>query len=199
MESEAYQKIEEVFDELQVCDQCLAIAPGAACGGDILFIEACLRRNMKVEILLPFERAKFIQESVRFAGEDWVSRFYEIEQNSKVKIHFQLERLGNVPEGEDPYQRNNRWALYSTLMYGIDRVRLVVLWDGKRGDGPGGTGDMVDQVCELGGRVEHINTTKFQYWEKSDANVRDSLDHNSVSTADNNSDKVHPSAEKVLS
>ncbi len=199
MESEAYQKIEEVFDELQVCDQCLAIAPGAACGGDILFIEACLRRNMKVEILLPFERAKFIQESVRFAGEDWVSRFYEIEQNSKVKIHFQLERLGNVPEGEDPYQRNNRWALYSTLMYGIERVRLVVLWDGKRGDGPGGTGDMVDQVCELGGRVEHINTTKFQYWEKSDANVRDSLDHNSVSTADNNSDKVHPSAEKVLS
>lgn len=196
MEDEARQKIEDVLDELKACSNCLAIAPGAACGGDILFLEACLRRNMKVEIFLPFDRAKFIQESVRFGGEGWVSRFYEIEHNSKVKIHFQPDRLGNVPEGEDPYRRNNRWALYSTLMYGIERVRLVVLWDGKTGDGPGGTGDMVDQVCELGGMIKHINTTTFNYWKKTEGNV-DSLDHNWVNAADNNSDKVHPAAEKA--
>lgn len=197
MESEAHQHIEEVLDELQPCANCLAIAPGAACGGDILFIEACLRRNLKVEIFLPFERGKFIQESVRFAGEDWVSRFYEIEHNSKVKIHFQPERLGNLPQGEDPYRRNNRWALYSTLMYGINRVRLVVLWDGKRGDGPGGTGDMVDQVCELGGRVERIDTTKFKYWEKLEGNVMHSIDRSSVGQTDNNSDKVQSEAENA--
>jgi hypothetical protein len=82
-------------------------------------------------------------------------------------------------------------------MYGIDRVQLVVLWDGKQGDGPGGTGDIVQQVCQLGGRVEHIDTTKFDYWKNVEANLMDSLDGSSVSKGDNNSDKVHLEAEKA--
>ncbi len=165
MESEARQKIEEVLDRLSPCNNCLAIAPGAACGGDILFIEACLQRNIKVEVFLPFYQAEFIQESVSFAGDDWVARFYQIQNHPNVTIHLQPERLGEVPQGENPFERNNRWALYSTLMYGIDRVRLVVLWDGKGGDAPGGTGDMVQQVRQLGGIVEHLDTTTFDYWQ----------------------------------
>ena len=64
-----------------------------------------------------------------------------------------------------PFERNNLWALSSGLIYGINRLRLVVLWDGKGGDGPGGTGDMVKQVRRLGGIVEHLDTTKFDYWQ----------------------------------
>jgi tetratricopeptide (TPR) repeat protein len=165
MGSEALKKIEQVLDKLNPSSKCTAIAPGAACGGDILFIEACLRRNMKVEVFLPFPQAIFIQESVSFAGDDWVERFYNIQSHPNVTIHLQLDRLGKVPEGENAYERNNRWALYSTLMYGIERVRLVVLWDGKGGDAPGGTGDMVQQVRQLGGIVEHLDTTKFDYWQ----------------------------------
>ncbi|HEY9674866.1 MAG TPA: SLATT domain-containing protein [Waterburya sp.] len=165
MESEARQRIEAVLERLNPYSKCLAIAPGAACGGDILFIEACLRRNMNVEIFLPFYQPEFIQDSVSFAGEDWVSRFYAIQNHPNVTIHLQPDRLGDVPEGDNAYERNNRWVLYSTLMYGIDRVRLVVLWDGKGGDAPGGTGDMVQQVRQLGGIVEHIDTTKFDYWK----------------------------------
>ncbi len=197
MEKEACQKIKDVLDKLKPCANCLVISPGAACGGDILFLEGCLQRNMKVEIFLPFDQAKFIQESVRFAGNGWVERFYDIQNNPNVTIHLQPDRLGKVPDGENPYRRNNRWALYSTLMYGIDRVQLVVLWDGKQGDGPGGTGDIVQQVCQLGGRVEHIDTTKFDYWKNVEANLMDSLDGSSVSKGDNNSDKVHLEAEKA--
>lgn len=173
MENEARQKIEEVLDKLQPCSNCLAIAPGAACGGDILFIEACLQRNIEVEVFLPFYQPQFIQESVNFAGDEWVSRFYNIQSHPNVTIHLQPDRLGEVPEGDNPFARNNRWALYSTLMYGIERTRLVVLWDGKEGDA-GGTGDMVQQVRQLGGVVEHLNTTTFDYW-KTNGKIMDSM------------------------
>ncbi|MGK7876501.1 MAG: SLATT domain-containing protein [Xenococcaceae cyanobacterium] len=165
MESEARQRIEQILDKLKADSKDLAIAPGAACGGDILFLEACLQRNMKVEVFLPFHPAEFIKESVSFAGNDWVERFYKIQNHPNVTIHFQPERLGKVPEGDNPYERNNRWALYSTLMYGIERVRLVVLWNGKGGDALGGTSDMVQQVRQLGGIVQHLDTTKFDYWK----------------------------------
>ena len=183
MESEALQKIEEVLDALKPCSNSMAIAPGAACGADILFIEACLRRNMKVEVFLPFYQPEFIQDSVSFAGDDWVARFYKIQHHPNLTMHFQPERLGAVPDGDNAYERNNRWALYSTLMYGIERVRLVVLWDGKEGNA-GGTGDMVRQVRQLGGVVEHIDITKFMYWNKG--NVLDPISSKLLSESDDN-------------
>jgi hypothetical protein len=73
--------------------------------------------------------------------------------------------FGPMPADDNPYERNNRWALYSALIYGIERVRLVALWDGKGGDGPGGTGHMVSEVRRLGGIAEHLDTTKFDYWQ----------------------------------
>ncbi|NES22857.1 MAG: hypothetical protein F6K41_29030 [Symploca sp. SIO3E6] len=165
MEDEARQKINEAIDKLSTDYDCLGIVPGISCGGDILFIEACLQRSIKVEIFLPFEPAEFIANSVSFAGDNWVKRFYAILNHPNVTINLQLERLGKVPAGDNVYERNNRWVLYSTLMYGIDKVRLVVLWNGKGGDSLGGTGDMVQQVRQFGGVVEHLDTTKFDYWK----------------------------------
>jgi tetratricopeptide (TPR) repeat protein len=171
METEAQQKIKEVLDKLQADTTDLAIMPGLACGGDILFLEACLERQMKVEVYLPFESAQFIEESVSFAGDDWVERFYRIKNHPQVALNLQPERIGPVPKGSNSFERNNRWALYSSLIYGIDRVRLIVLWDGKGGDGRGGTGDMVKQVRQLGGIVEHLDTTKFDYWKAQGAGI----------------------------
>lgn len=166
MEPEARQEIEQALDKLEANDNDMVITPGIACGGDILFIEACLQRDMKVDVYLPFAEARFIEESVSFAGDDWVERFYQIRQHPKVSIHLQPDRLGEVPEGDNPFVRNNRWVLASTLCYGIERVRLIVLWDGRGGDGPGGTGHMVKEVRQLGGVVEHLDVTKFNYWQE---------------------------------
>lgn len=47
----------------------------AACGGDLLFIEALLARGAEVHVILPFERADFVATSVAFAGDGWVERF----------------------------------------------------------------------------------------------------------------------------
>jgi hypothetical protein len=165
MEDEARQRIEQALDKFKANANDMVIIPGIACGGDILFIEASLKRQMKIEVYLPLPEAKFIERSVRFAGDDWVERFYQIRQHPNVTVHLQSDRLGPVPEGDSVFERNNRWALYSTLCYGIQRVRLIVLWDGQGGDGPGGTGHMVKEVRQPGGIVEHLDTTKFDYWK----------------------------------
>lgn len=171
MEEEAATCINAVLDKLQANGSCIALTPGIACGGDIIFIEACLARDVRVESYLPFDVKDFIQDSVSFAGDEWVERFYNIVNHPNVSINLQPERLGPVPEGDNAYERNNRWALYSTLMYDINRVRLVVLWNGVGGDAPGGTGDMVNQVRQLGGMVEHIDTSQFDHWKRRSANI----------------------------
>ncbi len=166
MEEEVRQRIDAALTKLNANANDMVITPGVACGGDILFIEACLQRGLKVDAYLPFAEARFIEESVSFAGDHWVERFYQIRQHPNVTFHLQPERVGPVPAGDNPFARNSRWALYSTLCYGIERVRLIVLWDGKGGDGPGGTGHMVKEVRQMGGIVEHLNITKFDHWQK---------------------------------
>jgi tetratricopeptide (TPR) repeat protein len=166
MEPEAIDHLNVALDKFSVQgSNCIAIIPGLACGSDILFAEACLRRGVRIEVYLPAEPASFIQESVSFSGDSWVERFYTILNNPNITVHLQPDRLGSVPEDDNPYERNNRWALYSTLMYDIKRVRLITLWNGQGGDGLGGTADMVAQVRQLGGIVEHIDITKFDYWK----------------------------------
>ena len=50
MESEAKAKIQAVLERLEANFLDLAIAPGIACGGDILFLEACMLRQIETEV-----------------------------------------------------------------------------------------------------------------------------------------------------
>jgi hypothetical protein len=165
MEKEARNKIDEALDRLKASSNDLAIPAGASAGGDIIFIEACLERRMKVEIHLPFEEGRYIKETVSFAGDKWVERFYTLRNSTDVTIRLQSDHLGLVKMGDNIYSRNEKWALYNSLVHGIDRVRLIALWDGLVTGTPGGPDSMVEQVRHLGGQAEHLNTTKFDYWQ----------------------------------
>ncbi len=47
----------------------------AACGADLLFIEAAFDVDAEVNVVLPFDRDDFVATSVAFAGDRWVERF----------------------------------------------------------------------------------------------------------------------------
>ena len=47
----------------------------AACGADLILIEAALDLGAEVNVVLPFDREDFIQVSVAVGGETWVRRF----------------------------------------------------------------------------------------------------------------------------
>jgi len=48
--------------------------------------------------------------------------------------------------------------LYSARAWGDEKLALVCLWDGKSGDGPGGTQDLVESAQARTGRVYRLNT-----------------------------------------
>lgn len=58
----AAEKIAKTLDELNAGPIDLALC-GGACGGDLIFAEACLQRGMRLEMHMPFEESKFLQES----------------------------------------------------------------------------------------------------------------------------------------
>jgi tetratricopeptide (TPR) repeat protein len=168
MEQETRKRIDAALDKFDIGNNDLGITAGSACGGEIIFIEACLERGMAVEVCLPISESDYIKRNISYAGDEWVERFYNIRNHPLVKIVFQQDHVGKVKAGDDPYERNNRWALYSSLINGVDRVRLLALWDGKMSytDQDGYlVAHMVEEMRRLGGYVEHIDTTKFDYWQ----------------------------------
>ncbi|MBI2764834.1 MAG: hypothetical protein HYX53_02855 [Chloroflexi bacterium] len=141
------------LDEGGAREGCLAVSSAAA-GGDLLFIEAALALRMKVAVCLPFDEQRFLASSVAFAGVEWTKRY----QRSTRAPGVTLRVLPLAPPpGANPYERCNRWQLYSALASGASSVRGIVVWNGRTGDGPGGTGHMVDEMRRRGIPVEIIH------------------------------------------
>ena len=132
---------------------------GGACGGDLLFAEAALARGARLELYIPFEEPTFLENSVDFAGGDWRARFFAAK--ARGVLHVAPRELGPPQEGEDPYERNNRWMMDAALRFGADKVDFVCLWNGEGGDGPGGTKHMMEEVRSKGGRTTWLDTTKL--------------------------------------
>jgi len=123
---------------------------GGACGGDLLFAEACLDRGMRLELRLARE---FLAESVTFADPDrqWAQSFARVKENAATTLLVMPEELGPAPDGVSVHDRCNRWILYSALSRQLQRTSFVTLWNGEPGDGPGGTQHMVEIVRKLTG------------------------------------------------
>jgi hypothetical protein len=133
-------------------------------GSEILFVESCTERGVPVQAYFPVSEAPYVRDFVSPGGEQWVERFYKMRNHPLVDEFFQPDCVGLARESDNVHERNNRWALYSALTRGIDKVRLIALWDGK-----GECTDldarlvkhMVDLMRDTGGMIEHINPAKL--------------------------------------
>jgi tetratricopeptide (TPR) repeat protein len=144
----------------------IAFTAGLAAGSEILFAEVCQDLGVPVEVHLPLAEAQYIRKFVSPAGDKWVERFYNLRNNPKVNLRFQLEHVGK-PSSINPniYARNNRWALFSSFLWGIDKVRLIAIWDGKS-EAPSDINgrmvhNMVEKARDRGIQIEHINSSQF--------------------------------------
>ncbi len=159
-EAIAARKIAETLDELGANPQDMGITQGA-CGGDILFAEACQQRDVKLQLLQPFEEPWFIENSVVNGGESWLDRYHTIKRKLDTPPLAAPLELGPLPKEMDAYERCNLWLLASALAYGAEKVRFVCLWDGGGGDGPGGTAHMMEEVKKKNGRVVWLDTKEL--------------------------------------
>lgn len=156
-ESVAAQRIGEALQKLEAGPEDLALTQGA-CGGDLLFTEACQQRGVMVQWLQPFDEPTFIQKSVVCHSETWRDRYLKAKAKLTTTIRSAPESLGPPPKGVDPYERCNLWLLYTALSYGISKVQFLCLWDGGGGDGLGGTAHMYQEVNRRTGQVTWIDS-----------------------------------------
>jgi tetratricopeptide (TPR) repeat protein len=159
MEAIAAQRIAAALDDLGAGPADLALTQGA-CGGDLLFTEACQQRGVKVQWLQPFREPDFIEKSVVRCGEAWRQRYLDARAELLGAIRSAPAELGEPPRTDSgyAYERCNLWLLYTALACGVDKVRFVCLWNGGGGDGPGGTAHMYNEVKRRTGRVTWIDT-----------------------------------------
>ncbi len=134
---------------------------GGACGGDIIFHEACAAVGIRSELYLALPREAFITESVAFAGAEWVERFDRLYTTLRYHILSSKKTLPGWLEKRKPYDsiwpRANLWMLYNALANDALNMSLIALWDGKGGDGEGGTAHMVQLAREYGSGTERID------------------------------------------
>jgi hypothetical protein len=137
----------------------------AASGGDIIFHEVCAELGIPTDVRLVMPPQSFVNESVADSGQEWVERFWTL-----IKAKRDGSRLQQLADQSDlpgwlqrkrPYSiwnRANLWMLEYALSLTPERLTAMALWDGKEGDGPGGTRDLLMTAQELGATAAVIDT-----------------------------------------
>ncbi len=134
----------------------VGIAQGAR-GGDILFLENCHDLGLDTRMLLPEPPEAFVAHSVEgVPGSDWADRFEAL-----WRSHAGSERGVLAPtKSANIYEAANTAQLDLAKSLGAE-VRLLAFWDGKGGDGPGGTESFVRLVEQAGGAFDHIDAAEL--------------------------------------
>lgn len=145
----------------------------AGCGGDILFLECLRELNAETHVVLPYDRDQFLHDSVDIVpGGDWGARYARQLAGAKDVITASEHRMA---EGGMSFE-------YGFLMLdGTAGVRAdeldtdlvcLALWDGKPGDGPGGTAAAVERWRNGGRQPQIIDLSEILARERSPVVVR---------------------------
>jgi class 3 adenylate cyclase len=137
----------------------------AACGSDILFLEALqdLRaQGSEAHVVLPYDRNLFVQDSVEIRDRGhWRERFDRVLHHA-VEVTTASEQrleLGSVS-----------YEFSGLIMQGLAKIKaeqlgtglkFLAVWDGRPGDGPGGTAHNVNRWRAQGFDVEVIDLAEI--------------------------------------
>jgi len=157
----ARNAIAATLDELGAAKGDLALC-GGACGGDLLFALECLKRQLRLEVRIPFPEPEFLERSVLFCGEKWRDAYKAVVASPLTSLLVMPDELGEAPPSVDPFVRNNLWQLYSAMSRGPERLRFICLWDGNVGAGPGGTDHMMKEVNAYASTVRRIDPAQLK-------------------------------------
>ncbi len=141
----------------------------AACGSDILFLEAMLERGAEVSIVLPYNEEEFIRDSVEIGTDSkkWRARFDTVLAHAARVITASNQRL---EIGGISYEFCNQLLLgLATIRCRQLESRLIPLavWNQRPGDGPGGAASVVQSWRSLGRNPEIVDLAKISILERS--------------------------------
>ncbi|MBN8657574.1 MAG: DUF4071 domain-containing protein [Anaerolineae bacterium] len=166
-EAEIRQEIRKRVEKFKAHSQDRAFLAGLSAGSEIIFAEVCAEAGIKVKAFLPYTESTYIRRFVAPGGEAWVDRFYKLRNSSYIDEIYQSEHLGQPKDGDNLFERNGRWAIYSALgRVGIENVRMIAVANEFVGDTKDRdvllTSYMIDMMRNVGGVVEEfINPSKY--------------------------------------
>ncbi|MER6949534.1 hypothetical protein ABT294_36530 [Nonomuraea sp. NPDC000554] len=135
-----------VRDEMSAVLDGWAIGPGTtvitggARGADIIGAEQGVLRGAHLVLCLALPVKELERRSVELLGTDWLDRFHRLLPRADVRV-----LPGRAVAGDEVFARANQWMVETARDLDPDPFALVV-WDGKEGDGPGGTSDLVRRL-----------------------------------------------------
>jgi hypothetical protein len=140
------------------------VLSGGARGADLIVSEEALARGARLRVLLALEPAEFERQSVELPGSDWAERFHRVLDAAEVEV---------LPPGEgDVFERTNAWLVESARSEAAGQSpHAILVWDGRAGDGPGGTRDLARRLGYAGPdeRVAVIDPTRRLYEARQSA------------------------------
>lgn len=131
----------------------------AACGADILFLEAVLALKGEIHVVLPYDKQQFLQDSIAIVPSgNWQQRFDAVINQATEFIIASQHKVAS--ENEVFYEYSYR------MLHGLAKVRATQLntelipltvWNGRPGDGFGGTSSAVHYWQQWSEAVEIID------------------------------------------
>jgi hypothetical protein len=136
------------------------LVSGGARGADIIAAEQALVAGAEVWLLLALPDDDFVATSVAIPETDWEHRYRTLRRQCPTWIQeSELEPTDTSDEGAI-FARNNNWCLeVGASQAPPGGLRVLAVWDGSAGDGPGGTADFVERARQLGAEVGVISPT----------------------------------------
>lgn len=113
----------------------------AAAGGDILFLECAQSVSIETHIILPFSASSFVGLSVSPAGSAWVDRFDAV-LGRAASVTILNRDVSDYQASAFDFANRMIGARASARATTLDApLHALALWDGRPGDGAGGTAD----------------------------------------------------------
>ncbi|HYC02380.1 MAG TPA: adenylate/guanylate cyclase domain-containing protein [Azospirillaceae bacterium] len=122
---------------------------GAACGSELLFVEAMLERDAEVNIVLPFDKDDYVRAAVAQGGPRWERRF-----NNALRLADHVSYATN----ESYLGHEMLFRFQNQMLHGLATLRsqfletapyLLALWDMQEGSLAGGAADFIDQWADI--------------------------------------------------
>jgi hypothetical protein len=149
-------KVREALSELFAVERVRRLVCSAACGADILALEAAATCGISATIVLPFSPVAFRKVSVADRPGDWGPRFDRL--IARARADNMLIELGLSLDDPDAFSRANMEILSRAAAIPSREHLAVIVWDGEKVGEADITGHIRDLAQTRGFRILEVST-----------------------------------------
>jgi hypothetical protein len=136
------------------------VVASAACGADILALEAASDLGIRTRIILPFDRERFRATSVVDRGEEWGQRYDAVLERADAEGDVLLLEGGN-DDDDAAYGRATERIVADALAFARaagSTPLAIAIWDERPRDSGDATRDFIDRASAAGMDLVSIPT-----------------------------------------